>query len=330
MIDLATKLAEASTLCDQGDLPGALNAYQKITEDVPDCAEAWLMRGSLAVELGHVSDGMNFIEKSRSLDPNNPDLYMVLGQISSALGNLAEAVEHFSKAVELDAEDIGAVCAHGEALLRSGREEEALEAFRRAVALDDGQPDVWGYLGYLYARTGDVASAEDAYRKALVLGNRDESLIIGWCLCLQQKDLDDDGVLLLKDIVSRVDIAEIQYFASKVFVAWGLNEEALMAIEKALARDSDNEKYRIQRADVFYAQGDLQKAFELIKPSLERQRPHVEAALVLAKFSHVVGLREGCLKLLNMLAEDPDLSDFDAGRIDEAIAYVSSQQLKGG
>ena len=76
-------------------------------------------------------------------------------------------------------------------------------------------------------------------------------------------------------------------------------------------------------------QGDLPGAFEILKPYLESTPVDVRAILVFAKFSHIVGLKDECMQLLQGALSDQDLPHETRDQVLKAINWVNDNEVGG-
>lgn len=143
-------------LLEENRYEEAVATYQRIIDQTPDDAEAW------------VSQAMAYVN---------------LGQLDTAEANCR-------KALELDAEEVFALNALGDIQLAKGRLETAADCFRQAVALEPEDPQAHLSLAEIYYDQNQSAQAEAYCLKGLEL---DPSLPAGY-LTLGNIYLDQERI----------------------------------------------------------------------------------------------------------------------------------------
>lgn len=94
-------LRRGHTLGRDGDLQGAIEAFQLATAFADSSAAAWLNMGIYLHAAEHTSEGISALNKAVELDPAWPEAWQNLGMLYQALRKLPEAYNCFRKALLL-------------------------------------------------------------------------------------------------------------------------------------------------------------------------------------------------------------------------------------
>lgn len=122
------------------DPQGAITAYRKIFELMPNHFYACFQLGRLLREQGQPEQGEPFLELAAQLRPSLPDSWFELGNCLSAQQKFAPALECMERAARLRPQESSYVCYTGQMLAKLNRHAEAIEHFRRAIQMT---PNLW-------------------------------------------------------------------------------------------------------------------------------------------------------------------------------------------
>ncbi|MCA3359690.1 MAG: tetratricopeptide repeat protein [Roseomonas sp.] len=153
-------VAQAVALHQQGRIPEARQAYQRIRSQDPGQFVAWHMGGVAALQAGDTRDAHALIRKALALRPNDGAALINLGIILHRLGKLPEALQAFKQGMKTRADDPSAHNNFGNLLRDMQRHEAALQSFGRALALNPENV-------LAYANRGTVLRDLDRLEEAL-------------------------------------------------------------------------------------------------------------------------------------------------------------------
>ena len=122
------------------DSQGAIAAYRKMCELVPNHFYACLQLGRLLGEQGKPEQGEPFLEQAVPLRPSLPDGWFELGSVLAAQQKFAPALECMERAARLRPQESSYVCYTGQMLAKLNRHAEAIKHYRRAIQMS---PDLW-------------------------------------------------------------------------------------------------------------------------------------------------------------------------------------------
>ncbi len=122
------------------DPQGAITAYRKVCEMMPDHFYASLQLGRLLREQHQPEEGEPFLEKAAKLRPSLPEGWLELGNCLAAEKKFAPALECMERAARLRPQDPSYVCYSGQMLRQLNRHGEAIERYRQAIQMT---PNLW-------------------------------------------------------------------------------------------------------------------------------------------------------------------------------------------
>ena len=156
-------------LADTGDIPAAVDQWQKVRALFPEDHEAYFQLGRLAGRQGKFEAANNLLGKSVAIHPNFAPGWFELGKIQAASGNYEQAVHSFDQALKSEPQDAQFWFASGLALAMLNRRDEAIQRYRQAVRFDPGDWKAHFELGGLLGQEGKMAEARTESEAAVRL-----------------------------------------------------------------------------------------------------------------------------------------------------------------
>jgi len=324
--NLESQLRDAGVLVDRGQYQDAVALYESIANSHAECIEAWLMLGSLYGEAGETEKAINSLVQATKLDPENVSVQEILGQVYCSKGDLQQALGCFDKAVFAHPDDADLHCLVAEVYRAQGNQEAAIDAFERARNCENATDQINAMLGYLYLQKEDYPNAEEYYRQYLLNDKDDVAAVTGWCAAMPgvEKRSAESEQLLESYLKSKTSETEIIVQLAGMCSRLGRHGDAEDLVERVLKENPGDDRCLLAKAEILERQGDLPGAFEILKPFLESQPVNVHAVLIFAKFSHVVGLKNECLQLLQTVLADEELPHDTRGQVLMAVDWVNS------
>lgn len=174
--ELELRLQEAEQALDEGDPEGALETADELLSAMPQCADAWYLRGLALLELDQPKDARHAIETAVGLD----------GELAAAAYSLADLMLYD------DGDPAGALAVcdtylradlpdelyadflnlKASALCEVGEFGQALAVYQRAGQLCPDREDAGG-MGWCHFELFDFERAEQALVAAVQAGGRD-------------------------------------------------------------------------------------------------------------------------------------------------------------
>lgn len=316
-------LKQASDAVTSGDHLTATALYEDVIKTAPDSHEACLMLGSLYGESGRLSEAVELLEKAVRLKPEDTAAALVLARIFHVRGESNQAIQLLEK---LNQTVANAEVMYTLATLEegAGNRERAQELFERAVDQAPDNTEAWMALASFRMNAGQFDEAELAYNEVLKRES-DNSLAIGFLsVALSELERTDEAASLLQEALqATTDNPDLHFYLSHTFMRQGLNAEALESCERALALLPEERRFIIKKAEILEATGDLEPAFDLLKPILESGDIPVDAALIFARLSHPLGMVDHGKSLLQKLSEQ-SLLPLHRQNVSDALQWLES------
>lgn len=159
-----THLTAGQMLERQGDLPGAVEQYERAISANPRFTSAYNRLAIVHQKLGHFEDAEQVLKSGIQADPGAAMLQNNLGYCYLAQNRLSDAEYRFREALTISPEFKRARMNLAIVLARAGRLEESLTEFSRAAPADIAHYN----LGVVCLDLRDYANAEKAFRAALL------------------------------------------------------------------------------------------------------------------------------------------------------------------
>ncbi len=155
-----------------GDTKGAIDAYRRLNQLLPDDFYSCLQLGRLLGEQGQLEQAQPFLEKATRLRPSLPEGWHELGVVLAAQEKFPAALECMLRAEQIRPTDAANVCFTAKVLAKLQRRPEAIERYRRAIQL---RPEYWEArfeLAGELAGSGQVNEALQEYVEVLKINPR--------------------------------------------------------------------------------------------------------------------------------------------------------------
>jgi tetratricopeptide (TPR) repeat protein len=156
-------------LMDRGDLPTALDYFQRAVKWDPYSAPLYQALGVALSADGKSSEAVDALETACRLAPRNAEYRFKLGLALNEVNRLNDACAALQEATKLDPQYARAWYNLGLAYSAQGKEESAIEALLRAESLDANSPEIPYARATILARLGRIDEARRAAQRALEL-----------------------------------------------------------------------------------------------------------------------------------------------------------------
>ncbi len=180
-------LQQANNHYARGDMPQAIQIYQKALKDHPHLLQTLLRLGNAHVARNEHEQAQHYYKSILAIDPNNMGAYICLGVTHQNLKQHAEAVTAFNKALKFYPNFYDAHLQLSVALCDLERYDEALASAQKAESLKPNIPEPYIQQGYIYNKIGDTKKAVPVYKKALKIDGNNVTALqsLGYSLRLQ-------------------------------------------------------------------------------------------------------------------------------------------------
>lgn len=214
-------LQQANTHYNRGNMPQAIQLYQRALKNHPHLIQTLMRLGNAHVAKNEYKQAQHYYKSILAIDPNNMGTYVCLGVTHQNLKQHEQAVTAFNKALQFYPDFYDAHLQVSLALSDLQRYDEAITSAQKAQELKSNQIEPHVQLGYIYNKLGDTKNAIPMYKKALrVDGNNVTALQgLGYSLRLQG-DMKEAIPYLEKAI--RVNPNHVDSHIGLAFCNWAL------------------------------------------------------------------------------------------------------------
>jgi tetratricopeptide (TPR) repeat protein len=232
----ASYVSEAEDLYWEGDLVGAIAAYERAIEMDPSQVEPYITLARLLALKGRIIESIQRAEQAVGMAPSNARAWAVLGMTYDWHGEVDRAVEACLHAIELQSDCADGYAYLAEAYVDDGQWAKAMESIGTALDLDDRSVDVQRNYGYVMEVQGNYWEAIQGYKRALEI---------------------------------HPNLAHIHIAVGKNYWQLGSYDAAMDSFQKAAEVDPDSAEAHHTLGRAYYEAGDQEKAQEHLQRATE-------------------------------------------------------------
>jgi len=204
-------------------------ACRKMLQAEPQNPIALHLLGLVTHQTGRNSLAVELLRHAIALKPDVPDFHNNLGNVLAKLGRLEEAIDCFQKATTIRPEYAEAHNNLANVLARQGRSDAAIAGYRKAAQLKPGYVEAYTNLGATLGKLGRFDEVVECFRRAVQIDPNSAEAYSSLAMAYQnQNDL----------------------------------EEALKAIDQAIARKEDDPRLRFNRALMLLMAGNWVRGWQ--------------------------------------------------------------------
>lgn len=235
------------------DYQRAQELYEKIIANDPSYKGAHFNLGVALMSQRNVTDALEQFRKEEDTAPNDSRSYQVLAGYLTQVGRRDEAIEQWRKLLKVEPENRTAASTLGRLLYQAEKYSEAAEVLQEAVKTAPDSPGLLQQLGESYVKSGEKDKAVATLRQAVEQKADDPSTLNDVAYTLADNKLNLDlAQQYAEKAVRKLDEAS-QNSAS--------SHDAGLRVTAQLAATWDTLGW------VYYRQGDLKRAENLIRPA---------------------------------------------------------------
>lgn len=302
-------MAQGTEAFDSGQYDIAASAFERVLQLDHKHAEACLLLGSIYGEQGRTQEAHDLLSRAVEIDPLDISSQLALGHVCRIQGDISGAISAFTNAVKLDGNDLEALSVLAGVLAEAGQIEEALSYLGKAVTAEGAGTDVWMLAGTLAARDNKPQLAIDYFNGALVQQPGLLDALNGKVAALIDLQCTAEAAGLLEEMYqANPDNMNIASLLSGIRITQHRLSESVDLAGQAARSEPDNTEFQIRYAEALERRGDVDTAFDVLRPLLEVDRPVVGAVFVFARICTSLGMTEDGLYLLGNL-HDRELSE---------------------
>src|SRR5262249_32482041 len=143
----------------QGDLKGAMAAFEKVVQIDPLYADAWVNIARAHIQEGNVNAAEPVLRKALEIDGGLAKTHFFLGTVLKTLGRYDDALAQLRTAAALYPRDRVVLNQIGRVLFLQRQFDAATETFKEVLAIDPEDLQAHYNLMLCYRGTGNVAAA---------------------------------------------------------------------------------------------------------------------------------------------------------------------------
>jgi putative PEP-CTERM system TPR-repeat lipoprotein len=287
---LSARLLLAKVRLRQAQSDQALELIEPVLEQHPEDARLLALAGQVALRSGNLDQGKSYLQSAIQQRPADNTLRGQLAMLYLAEGNERQAIEELEDIVAK-----GKAPQREQALLVisyiEGRKyDNAVKLAKSLVAKSPNNAFPLNLLGVAYNAKGEIALARQSFLDALVI---DKSFIPS-LLNLARLDAvsgrRNDAMRRLEQVLARDEknVSAMVAFAQLVD-AENDREQALLWLEKARKMNKNALSPRLILARYYGQLGQLQKASEILRESVDIDPKNVEAVSLQGRIQLAMG-----------------------------------------
>lgn len=227
---------QGRTLEAKGDVPGAIAAYRKAIDLMPQVADIRAELAGLYAREGKAAESIAEAEAALKSDPANREAHRILGFVRSALADNVQAIAQQGMLVK-----------------------QAIEHFEKALAGGTRDPGVELTIGRLYVRTGQYQKAIQTLQAFL---NDQPGYPEGILLLVEALDATQDhkqAVALLEPLVrDEPDMARARSWLAEMYERVGRDQDALKQWAELVRTNPSNAALRSRYATALVNGGQIE------------------------------------------------------------------------
>jgi tetratricopeptide (TPR) repeat protein len=296
-----------------GEKENAAEALLALIRKDPFNVEQRVQAANLFMEIGNYSEAILQIESILSMDKrkvtfNEKELNGLLAKCHTELGNIEEAFKAYTIVRRLDPSDSEAHYCLGKLEMQRQRPEEALQYFKKALSLKSGDPVILKEIGIIFHTLKRYADALRVLNMSYKQNPLDAEL--HFYLAEVHNELENYQAALKHYLKARSDdghqtISLLK--AGHLLCVYKKYPEALKVLGLALKVEGLEKEQlaeiRYEMAEVYLAQGDIERAVKLWQRILSRSPGYRDVRAKLEKYEK---LRFSSLLKAYMMAAQSD------------------------
>jgi protein O-GlcNAc transferase len=232
----------------------------------------------IAAQEGDLAQAESLFRRVIALRPNYPEGHNNLGALLQQQGRLDEAIAAHQRAIALRPDYAAAHLHLGNVFKRQGKRDAASAAYRHAVRVKPDLAEAHNNLGVVLQNQGKFAEALDAYDRAIKLRPGDIEAAYNRAVALQQHGRRDEAESAYRDILRQSPNRFVYLNLGSLLQEQGRADEALAAIDAALALDPSYAEGHFNRGILLAQQGRLDEAIDAYQKAVRLRPDFAEAA----------------------------------------------------
>ena len=351
LLEAAGSFARGKLLADEGDLEGALAAYDRaIALDASDpyalleVAKFQVYMAQISRndqrQLEHLQIAADYAGEARSLAPDNDDVLRHFAQVHLRLveqnhfDSLGPATRAFEELRERLDSDIQVLTSLGQLYLWQRENARAAEVLREASSLRPGFTMLQLMLAEALIGSGELREAEGVLESLIALDPTSLEHRLRLAELRSQRGFHRGAVEVLQNVPDELlDNSRLRRLLARELHLVGDHEEALALADSLLSEFPDGEGLRRLRVAIFSSLARYEDAVDELRPLLEqREDPGqvLQDALLLSRLLERLGRADESIdRLQGVLAQDPESFEDPRQRRQAVMSLVGIAERQG-
>jgi tetratricopeptide (TPR) repeat protein len=346
-------MRKAATLYRAGKFNEARILYKKYLAKHPSDAEALIQLAVTSLKLGDHAGAVFCCNRALKIGHLNSQGWTDLGLAFNLLGNVRQAEHSYQQAIKINPQNNSAWCELAACLVRQGQTNAAFQIYQNVLTRDPMNCDAIKGIGYLFELVGRSGDAEQAYRRLLQIRPEAAEIHLRLANIFARNGRLDEARAQYEDAAkSNPHETEIINNLGWIRMVQGELDSSMDAYRISQNIDPENVDAVVGEATVYDLKHEEDKAYQLIKPLLAKNRLSAALALLFAKLCHRDGRYVEAIKYTESVLDGAPLAtdarialQFSLGHLHDALGnydeafkrycagnaleptiYVSSQQ----
>ena len=221
---------------EKGDLPAAVELYEKALKIIPDFPEAELQRGNAFLTMGRSEDAEKAFRHAVKIREDWTLALASLGSVLVQRSNFAEAEPLLTRAIELDNQNFPAYAALAELRLRTDADPAVLAALLKTLTdlSSTARPtaSIWAARAALESALGNRTASKQSLARALELDPKNKfALSESANIALAENDPDRAAEHVRKLEALSSSEETVRSLRARILVAHGKSDEAIKLLD---------------------------------------------------------------------------------------------------
>ena len=269
----------------------------RATRMAPTDAEAHLLVGVNAIELGRLDEAISYFRQALKIKPDYAEAHSNLGLALAKQDGLDEAIGHYHQALQADPNYAHAYCNLGVAMSAKGQLEEAITYFRQALRIKPDYVEAYNDLGSVLVAQGRLDEAISHYRRALKIKPDYVHARYNLSSVLRSQGRLDEAISHFHQVLKiKPDCTEAHSNLADVLAEQDKLDEAISHYHQALQANPNNAHAHCNLGAAISSKGNLDEAAGHFRQALRIKPNYTEAHFNLGRVLVTAGQLNEALK----------------------------------
>tara|TARA_R110001592_G_scaffold106775_1_gene299372 strand:+ start:13574 stop:15538 length:1965 start_codon:yes stop_codon:yes gene_type:complete len=315
----------------QNKAEAAADNLKKLTDLVPDSAEAHDLLGCALRQSGRINAAIRHFRKALNIAPNAANIHYNLGNAYRDDRQVPLAAEHYKQAVDLDPDNLNALFNLGQCHYNLSQLSQAAEVMQRVVDRAPNDLEARVLLARAHYFSKRYAQTRKILESALTL-TQDNPEVLGFYadLMAQMGDFQTSVDYYDRLLAIQPNNPETLRLKAATLLSLGDADGALDHYRKAADADPDSPASQADVGRLLEIMGRTDEAWAVVSPALDRHPGDPALNLVAARLERQAGNPEQALARLETLSPAAGDASPVLGDVCFEMAIIYEQQGRPG